>query len=445
MSLFPDCSHADIVHTVMDGFNQLGSMEPLQEPTTPGRQRKFLKTIHLLQSCLGQMESHASFLLELSREWIDEEIGEENVDNDMSIELVQNILLRLESEEPELPSMKRKRSDSEPSRSREDEEGLGDKVTPPPSDDTQDRRTTGRDSDQEQEDTESVTMLKRKRKSEAKIDARLAKVWPKSFSHRFNIATLVDRMLTSKIRTQAQREEQGLMWLVTGYEETTVEILSIYLEDAHLQPLEPQELLQLCAEVDEEENLTNNLLARERIAWNRLSKQAKTTYLDEAVTLLDTEAYQEARRIADKKRREVALQPGDDCKKLFAETVYDGTSSSFDWDELLMDTEFGAGILLDRGWELPENIKMASTQTFGVLLRSFRKSLEKNLAEDGEELPVADFLASARSRSYNLLRQLLESVDCSDVWEWVQEFLNGEGAGLELSDDDGGSDSGENE
>lgn len=63
--------HEEILDTLKSALTALGTMYPLERPSTPPSRQEFANTLRLAREFIGQMESHVAMLATVSEEYLE--------------------------------------------------------------------------------------------------------------------------------------------------------------------------------------------------------------------------------------------------------------------------------------------------------------------------------------------------------------------------------------
>lgn len=65
--------HEDVLHSLQNALTAIGTLEPLDTPTTPPSRREFANMLRLAREFIGQMESQVALLATVSEDYLDED------------------------------------------------------------------------------------------------------------------------------------------------------------------------------------------------------------------------------------------------------------------------------------------------------------------------------------------------------------------------------------
>ncbi|KAG6883788.1 hypothetical protein C0993_003794 [Termitomyces sp. T159_Od127] len=363
--------HEDILRTLQTALAAVGTLEPIDRPTTPPSRREFAETLTLAREFIGQMELQVALLATISQEYMDDELDEAAIQD--SEESLLSIAFGTEHD------------------------------TASSSDEDEERETF--------EDADSDSNLEI-------ISRRLRNIWPESFDSRFCVDNLVDYILHPKKLSASKREDDGLARLLVGYYFTSVSSLKSLLEGAMNNMPRWEDFVDFAKEIDAESNATTALLKREELAWQELTQQAKSDYLDRAFEYFRKEEIIKMRSRTPPSKQYSRWKV---MRKAFGKAYQRKTTTRNYLVQLYK--MFGAGLLLNLTWSVPAEMKTGRSKDFGPMLHVILQELESKIDQDGTFESFAAYMQDSRERSSTLLQKFFEAMELPDVWEYIEDFL----------------------
>ncbi|KAG6895930.1 hypothetical protein C0992_011507 [Termitomyces sp. T32_za158] len=388
----------------MSALSAVGSLEPLDRPSTPPSRREFTNTLRLAREFIGQMTSHVAMLATVSEDYLE---GEYSWDDDPGVEdnlLTMSFISDIER-------------DNIDGCSNDEGEEPGDEGEEPGDRDNRDA-----------------------------ITLRLSKIWPEAFDAAFAVEALIENLMRPKKASFAKREDDALNRLLVGYSPTTMPYLKSLLQEGMNNMTQWTDILELSQDIDAEDNVKQCLLKREKFlhenpqgenlvlficyvvrtvhiikfqsAWNELSQNERTKYLDEAFSYLRKDDIEDMRFRTPQPKQEGQLKK---MRRAFGK-AYQRKTTTRNY-VLHLYEKFGLGILLDPTWTTPSDMKTGRSVLFGPMLTSLLQQLEYQVEIDGTFNNIQEYLQTSRANASQLLQQVFEAMELHGLWDYVADFV----------------------
>ncbi|KAG5349763.1 hypothetical protein E4T56_gene14093 [Termitomyces sp. T112] len=386
--------HDDVLNSLQAALNAIGTLHPLDRPTTPPSRRQYANTLKLAREFIGQMESHVSLLATVSEDFFD---GEYSWEEDSRIE---DSLLDMTFAHADQREFSQNSTLEDEHQQHEEEPREG-----------------------ENEENDANT-----------------------FGRPFSIQGLINNILCPKKLTFSKREDEALARLLLGYHDTSVPVLKSLLDGAMKNMGEWANIIDLAKDIDAEENLNTCLLKREQFlhenphgenlvsfichvlrtihtlkfqfSWNGLSQNERSKYLDNAFEYLCNEEIQQMRIRTPQQKQDIQWKK---MRKAFGK-AYQRKTTTRNYVYHLYQ-KFGVGVLLDPTWTTPNEMKTGRSTSFGPILNMMLQQLEDRIDRDEAYPDLHQYLQTSCTRSLILLEQLFDAMELDSFWDYIEVFV----------------------